>query len=280
MEKLVFINNEQYFESLKPVLSITFDPVWFPSIHEFEQTIVNKEDVRVIVICESYPDYISSIRNNLVFARYYENNNPILLLSFLPIEHIISNNEYKLSRLPKDNSHVFLQLPVSGQDILDIVDITESMQDQPSSLPFVIDNQEYIDHIINRARKDEVSNVPVHRILLIEDNPDDKELVKQSFHIFLAEKSYNFKFAIRWIKRGDEAEKIIKTDTDIQSVLLDWLLLEKSGAKQSLSEKLLVETIHAIRPELPIYIFTQSENPYSIINECGNKIKTYFTKNS
>lgn len=277
MEKLVLINNEQIFEKLKPELSKEFELVWFPSVHVFEQTMIDKDVVRAIVICESYPEYIS-LRNELVFARFYGNKQPIILLSKLPYKHIVTNPDYNLTCLEIDDAHKYLQLPVSGLEIINTINEAKVLDKAPETLPFVINNQIYIDHIINRENNNEFSNMPVHKVLLIEDTPKDIETAIMAYKNYLKEKSLDFKFEIKYILRGDDAENIIMKDTDIQSVLLDWLLLEKNGATQDHSQKKLVETIYAIRPELPIYILTLSENPYDIINVCENKIKTYFTK--
>jgi arginine decarboxylase len=294
MKKLIFINNPIYFETLKNELETNFELLWFETINDFHHVLTDKSNITAIIICESYPSYISSIRSNLVLARYYEYRDPILILSFLPFKYINENVDYNLNALILNKSDLYLQLPISNDELISTISnaipLNESMN--PSQLPYVMANKLVIDHIVNRPINTKItytssqnnkiqadmSNPIIHKILLVEDNSKDVQITIKNFQRFKEDTELDFIFEIIPVGRGDLVENLLIKEMDIQSVLLDWLLLEGTGAIQSISQDNLIKVIKGIRPELPIYIFTSSKDPYDIVDVCNLSISSYFSK--
>lgn len=293
MRKLIFIDNKECFASLETELSKHFQLLWFPAINDFHQRLMDKSNIASLIICESFPSYVGSIRDNLILVRHYGYRMSVVLLSFLPNGFLTENKDYNLKRFAQDISHLYLQLPVDSDELISTIEAILPVPEDldPAELAFVLDNKVFIDHIVNRAvtssKKQSIPNnhlkhcdmnKPVHKILLVEDNPVDIDNAKRRFDRFIEDNPLDFKFDLLTVKRGDEVNKILLKEKDIQSILLDWLLLEESEAIQNTSQKKLVDIIKNFRPELPIYIFTSSNDAYDIIDSCNNRISSYFSK--
>ena len=294
MKKLIFIDNFTYFESLKSELEKHFELFWFLDINGFHKNLVDKSEITAIILCEFYPSYISSIKHNLILARYYKYRMPVVLLSFLPFEFLTDNKAYNLQGLALDKSHLYLQLPIENEELISVIEVASPVPENMNSSDFtyVRANKVVIDHIVNRpittSQKHSIPNnqlkycdmnKPVHKILVIEDNPKDIEIAFKNLVKFIEDNPLDFEFDLIHVNRGDLVEQKLKECVDIQSVMLDWYLEEISGEIQNPSQKDLVQIIKELRPELPIYIFTRSSDPYEIVDECGKDIKGYFTKN-
>lgn len=293
MRKLIFIDNKMHFDSIEPELRKLFELFWFPAINDFHLGLVDKLNIAAVIICESYPRYIGSIRNNLILARHYEYRMPVVLLSFLPNGYLTENKDYNLQGLVLDTSHFYLQLPVENDEMISVIEASRPVPENmsPSDLSYVRANKVLIDHIVNRPitslQKHNMPNnnikhcemnKPIHKILLVEDNPDDIDKAKRRFDSFIEDNPLDFQFDLLTVKRGDEVNKMLLKEKDIQSILLDWLLLEESEAPQEISQSTLVDIIKDTRPELPIYIFTSSNDAFDIIDTCNHSISSYFSK--
>jgi lysine decarboxylase/arginine decarboxylase len=302
MKKIIFINNEEYYNQIeKSLLAIGYEEVlYYDDISSFHRSGDNKNNISTFIICESYPNYVGSIRDNLLMLRYYEYCEPVIILSFLPFG-FLSLEEYILNDFSLDASHHWLQLPISAAKIEKTINNAVRLEKGFTPL-FVASNKKVIDHNINRKPYPHISNKTLKnrnnmkketlKILLIEDREDDKNMTIENLNIY---KEYHLKDSeldieivhfedgktvvdcLKELENQKSSFKFpeqLKDLIDVQCVLLDWLLEEKSGQLQKLSEFKLIAEIKSIRPELPIYIYSKSDDGFQIIDECNIKGKT------
>jgi threonine aldolase len=225
----------------------------------------------------------------------------MLVLSFLPIDFICKTESYGLSKFTLDSSHNYLQLPIMADDIVSSINGMSPIGSgiNPRNLPFVTANNIFIEHILggryfadNQVQDTDLGKSqtikslvqtfhtkPLLQILLVEDNDDWSRTIRNILERYVYDHQLDIDIELlSTIKNGSEVEDALHSNPAIQCVLLDWLLLEPSGQIQSISQNCLVYKIKEIRPEIPIYILTSSENPFDIIQSCGEHFKGYFTK--
>lgn len=139
----------------------------------------------------------------------------------------------------------------------------------------------------NKLRKKSVLEPKKCKILVIEDNHTDYKIIKSSLQSKFKNYKNKYLFSIDEINIAIDALNKIKSDGDIQVILLDWLLLEPGHhllpqpfrKMQDPSQNELIEEIRNLRPEIQIYVISKEENSTEIVNQCPNdNIKTFFSK--
>lgn len=116
--------------------------------------------------------------------------------------------------------------------------------------------------------------------LLIDEDPAWRSHTAQLFNKLAQENKTRFGVEFRIIETstGAEAVQWVATNGDLQGILLDWQLFNpQTGEEQAISEEKLLDSIRAIRPELPLYILTSERLGYEIMDETEG-VEAFFLK--
>ena len=294
---IIFIGNIPYLERLDLGQRDDFTFVFYSDALQFIDSNTQKDDIKAIAVCEWYNGSpTSTLLENILLLRHFGYGSPIIVLSFLTYEQLKKVQSDILSSFSEDNSHQFLRLPVAIEELISAINQGQGC-DNPKALPFVVcgAGKSVIDHALGRR--------DIHNLSLVSDLPEGgliKKYVKfLVFNILLLDDDATVLKEVEWyleqykkghpeldieinlitIQNSNQVENLILDGgKNIQCVLLDWML-KQGDTNQKLKGKELVDLIQNKRPELPIYIFSQSDDGISILKSLRKtKNVGFFTK--
>ena len=253
---------------------------------------------RAFWIVEQPTEHITSIIRPIALLRWMKYKTPIIVSSFLDLPDLIKQE----NRKPKEErqydmgvffenkkTDAFLRLPFKPDKFISLLDGEDkliSLESEP--------NVQFRKDILGHALQDPPYST--ENIKISYDEHKDKPAKKRlSFKILVIDNDRNYLKAISdtltktarnishddieiQIKACSEDEVIgyYKTEYDIQAVFLDWQLNNSLETKNPTPG--LLAKMKQLRPLIPVYILTITQDGYDIANMTGANYEGYFIK--